>query len=96
MATAENTKPADLPMDAIREALLAALADLGIGAEQAVPDARLRDDLELDSTEIVQISLDLTRRLGVKVKLEDAADLTLAEVGDLVRRTAGTPAAGRR
>ena len=81
MATAEN-----LTTGTVMEALHTALGELGIEAEQAVPDATLRDDLELDSTEVVQISLELTRRLGFKVRLEDQPDLTLAEIGEYVVR----------
>jgi acyl carrier protein len=100
MATAESGSAgadgATLSADAVTETLTVALAELGIGADQVQPGARLRDDLELDSTEIVQVSLELTRHLGVKVKLEDAADLTLSEVCDLVLRTAGATPADRR
>lgn len=93
MATAENLTPGT-----VMDALHTALGELGIDADQAVADATLRDDLELDSTEVVQISLELTRRLGFKVRLEDQPDLTLAEIGEYVVRVgAGTaePAAER-
>jgi acyl carrier protein len=88
MATVEN-----LSLEVVRRQLDAALAELGLGADQVEASSRLREDLELDSTEIVQISLELGRHLGVKVKLEDAADLTVSEVCDLVLRTAGSGSA---
>jgi acyl carrier protein len=48
-------------------------------------------DLQLDSTETVEISLGLKRRLGVNIKLESRKDITLAEVGDIDKATAATP-----
>ena len=90
MATVENLSP-----EIVRQRLDAALAELGLGADQVESGSKLREDLELDSTEIVQISLELTRHLGVKVKLEDAADLTISEVCDLVLHTAAGGGAAR-
>jgi acyl carrier protein len=43
-------------------------------------DALLREDLQLDSTETVEIALGLKRKLGINVKLESRQDMTLAEV----------------
>ena len=56
------------------------LSDLGIPEELIRPNALLHRDLQLDSTEIVEISLALKRRLGIKLKLETRQDKTLAEV----------------
>ena len=68
------------------------LVDLGIPEESITDTALLRKDLQLDSTETVEISLGLKRRLGVNIKLESRKDITLAEVGDMVdKATAATP-----
>jgi acyl carrier protein len=60
--------------------LKAILADLGIPSEVLRADTLLHQDLQLDSTEIVEISLGLKRRLGVSIKLESRQDMTLAEM----------------
>ena len=56
------------------------LTDLGIPEELIHKDALLREDLQLDSTETVEISLALKRQLGVNVKLEGRQDMTLAQL----------------
>ncbi len=61
------------------------LDDLGIPEELIQPNALLHRDLQLDSTEIVEISLALKRRLGIKLKLETRDDKSLAEVCTLIR-----------
>ena len=50
------------------------LKNLGIPEELIQPDALLHRDLQLDSTETIEISLALKRRLGLKVKLETRQD----------------------
>ncbi|WP_216595674.1 acyl carrier protein [Myxosarcina sp. GI1] len=60
------------------------LKDLGIPKDLIRANAAINRDLQLDSTEIVEISLALKRRLGVKVKLESRQDKTLAEVSDAI------------
>lgn len=60
------------------------LNNLGIPEELIYPDALLHRDLQLDSTEIVEISLALKRRLGIKLKLETRSDKSLAEVCTLI------------
>ncbi len=66
-------------MDTLKEILL----ELGITESEITETAFLRKDLQLDSTETVQIALELKRRLGVNVKLEARQDMTLAQVCDL-------------
>ena len=56
------------------------LRNLGIAEELLYDDALLYRDLQLDSTEIVEIALALKRQLGVALKLETRQDKTLAEV----------------
>ena len=68
------------------------LTDLGISEDSITADALLRKDLQLDSTETVEISLGLKRRLGVNVKLESRKDMTLAQVCEMVDQVmAATP-----
>ena len=67
-------------VDDVLAVVLAALAELGIEAAAVTTDARLRADLELDSTELVQLSLELTRHVGVAVRLSAKDDLTVAQV----------------
>ncbi|MDP8964493.1 MAG: acyl carrier protein [Cyanobacteriota bacterium] len=73
-------------MDTIKamDALKAILIDLGIPEESIHQDALLREDLQLDSTETVEIALGLKRKLGVNVKLESRQDMTLAQLGNRV------------
>jgi acyl carrier protein len=69
-------------MDTIKaiDVLKAILTDLGIPEELIHQDALLREDLQLDSTETVEIALGLKRKLGINVKLESRQDMTLAQV----------------
>ena len=68
----------------VRDEVVATLAEMGISDEQMTDDAHLQSDLELDSTEVVQIALEMKRRFGVEVKLEAGDDLTIGEVCKLV------------
>ena len=68
----------------VMDTLKATLTDLGIPEEMIHQDALLREDLQLDSTETVELALALKRRLGVSVKLEGRKDITLAQLCDLV------------
>ncbi|PSB25438.1 acyl carrier protein [Stenomitos frigidus ULC18] len=67
-------------MDTLTEILL----ELGIDQSDINEDAYLRKDLQLDSTETVQIALEIKRRLGASVKLEARQDTTIAQVCDKV------------
>lgn len=62
------------------ETLKVILIGLGIPGNLLHSDAFIHRDLQLDSTEIVEISLGLKRRLGVSVKLESRQDMTIAQV----------------
>lgn len=79
-----STSPEPVDPTTVAAALHRALGELGIDEADITPGARLREDLELDSTEIVQVSLDLTRLSGTKVKLEADTDYTVEEVVALV------------
>lgn len=60
------------------------LKDLGIPAESIHPDALLHQDLQLDSTETIEVALALKRKLGINIKLETRQDKSLAEVCTLI------------
>jgi acyl carrier protein len=75
----------------VADALTGSLVGLGVEAAAIRPDVRLHEDLELDSTEMVQVSLDLTRRLGVRVRLEPKANGTFLDACAAVVRQAGGP-----
>ena len=60
------------------------LVDLGIPKELLHDDTLLHQDLQLDSTEIVEIVLGLKQNLGISLKLGGRQDLTLAEVCDRI------------
>ena len=60
------------------------IRDLGIPKDLIRANALINRDLQLDSTEIVEISLALKRRLGIRVKLESRQDKTLAEVSEAI------------
>ncbi|HYW25253.1 MAG TPA: phosphopantetheine-binding protein [Terriglobales bacterium] len=77
--------------DQVADALAGSLTELGIDASAIHPDVRLREDLELDSTEMVQVSLDLTRRLGVRIRLAPGANDTFQDACEAVAREASDP-----
>jgi len=60
------------------------LVGLGLPEADIQPSARLHGDLELDSTELVEVTLELKRRLDAEVKLETGADLTVGVLCRLV------------
>lgn len=66
------------------ERLKAILVDLGIPRESLHDDTLLHRDLQLDSTEIVEIVLGLKQDLGIRIKLGGRQDLTLAQVCDCI------------
>ncbi len=68
----------------IDPALKSVLIDLGFSEEELTDTASIRQDLQLDSTETVDISLGLKRRLGINIKLESRQDMTLAEVSEKI------------
>ena len=74
--------------DQVASALAGSLAGLGIEREAIRPDARLHEDLGLDSMEMVQVSLDLSRRLGVRVRLEHRDNGTFLDACDALARQA--------
>ena len=83
-------------MDTIKamDALKAILTDIGIPEQLIHQDASLREDLQLDSTETVEIALGLKRKLGVNVKLEGRQDMTLAQVCNKVEAAMSSASEG--
>jgi acyl carrier protein len=69
----------------VMDKLKTILVDLGIPRESLHNDAFLHRDLQLDSTEIVEIVLGLKQDLGIRVKLGGRQDLTLTQVGDRIK-----------
>jgi acyl carrier protein len=59
------------------------LTELGLDPKEVTGDAQLAADLDLDSTERVELALEMKRRLGVEVKLETERDYTVADVAEL-------------
>ena len=76
------------------DTLKATLTDLGIPEELIHQDALVREDLQLDSTETVEVALALKRQLGVSVKLEGRQDITLAQLCDRVEIAMSSDPAG--
>ncbi|MBE7384667.1 MAG: acyl carrier protein [Leptolyngbya sp. SIO1E4] len=74
----------------VMDVLKAILVDLGISAESLHEETLLYKDLQLDSTETVEVSLGLKRRLGVSVKLESRQDMTLIQVCGLIEAAVAT------
>jgi acyl carrier protein len=66
-----------------RSAVLAVLADVGLEVGSLTDDTRFRDELDVDSTELVEISVAVERKLGVIISSEDF--VKVYTVGDLVR-----------
>ncbi len=75
-------------MDTLKDILI----ELGISEDLLTEDALLKKDLQLDSTETVEISLALKRRLGVNVKIESRKDTTLAQLCEMVDQATVTTA----
>ncbi len=68
----------------INPALKKVLIDLGFEEAELSDTASIRQDLQLDSTETVDISLGLKRRLGINIKLESRQDMTLAQISEKI------------
>ncbi|MDV3347341.1 acyl carrier protein [Leptolyngbyaceae cyanobacterium CCMR0082] len=64
--------------------LMDILYELGIPTDELNPDSFLYKDLQLDSTEIVEVAVVLKQKFGVRIKLEGRRDKTLSEVCDLI------------
>jgi acyl carrier protein len=63
-----------------REVLHKILVDLGIDEERLIDEARLFTDLQIDSTEAVEVALSLKKAFGVSVKLDGASDPRIVDL----------------
>jgi acyl carrier protein len=70
----------------INPSLKEILLDLGFSEDELTENTLIRKDLQLDSTETVDISLGIKRRIGASIKLESRQDQTLAQVSELIDR----------
>ena len=62
---------------------------LQLGVEQASPDARLQEDLEADSADVLNLVVALEDRYGIAVSEEDVAGLrTVDDLHRLASRLA--------
>jgi acyl carrier protein len=77
-----NSPKAIETMDTLKQVL----ADLGIPVESLRENTLLRRDLQLDSTEIVEMALGLKRRLKVNTKIENQQDKTLADICESIAK----------
>ncbi|MGN9913961.1 acyl carrier protein [Phytohabitans sp. LJ34] len=76
----------------IRETLVEVFRELKIDPTGIEPDSRLREDLEIDSTEMVEIAVALEKRLSISIDTDDF--LALKTFGDMMWHVAaaGLPA----
>ncbi|MDQ2810882.1 MAG: phosphopantetheine-binding protein [Actinomycetota bacterium] len=70
--------------DDVTVAITKIFCELGIEPAAITETATLGDELELDSTDAVEVSLGLKRRFGVEVKVQVKGDLTVADLHDAV------------
>jgi acyl carrier protein len=70
------------------------LIELGFSEEELKESTSIRQDLQLDSTETVDISLGLKRRLGINIKLESRQDTTLAQISEKIAQALSQTSAG--
>ncbi len=70
--------------DDVTKAITEILCDLGVEPAAIRDNATLGDELELDSTDAVEVSLGLKRRFQVEVKTQVKGDHTVASLRDAV------------
>lgn len=68
----------------VQQALAEILSELGVEQEAIDDSAVLGADLELDSTDAVEIGLELKRRFSVSVKVQVKGSETLGDLTKLV------------
>src|SRR5262249_31626964 len=76
----EHTMTPDIALDHIRQALV---QRIGVPAEQVVPEAKLRDDLEMDSLDMVELITLVEDELGHNLEVMQLEDVLT--VGDVVK-----------
>jgi acyl carrier protein len=70
--------------DDVTKAITEILCELGIESTAISDSVTLGDELELDSTDAVEVSLGLKRRFRVEVKVQVKGDQTVADLRDAV------------
>lgn len=79
-----------VPSDAeLRQILVAALGRVApeVDASALTPDAELREELEIDSIDVLNLAIGLHEATGVEIPERDYAELaTLARAGAYLRR----------
>lgn len=73
-----------------RDQLLLLLKDLGFEPSELTDDTRFKEDLSIDSTELVEISVAVERKMLVPIDSKTLWSLTT--VGDLVELIESSPA----
>jgi acyl carrier protein len=73
-----------------RDQLLSLLQELGFEPSELTDDARFREDLSIDSTELVEISVAVEQKMLVPIDSETL--WSLSTVGDLVELVESSPA----
>jgi acyl carrier protein len=68
----------------VRQAVAEILAEIGVEPESIAGPAVLGRDLELDSTDAVEVGLELKRRFNVSVRVQVKGDETVASLVGLV------------
>ena len=70
--------------DDVTKAITEILCELGIESTAISDSVTLGDELELDSTDAVEVSLGLKRRFRVEGKVQVKGDQTVADLRDAV------------
>lgn len=68
----------------IMNTLKAILTDLGFAEDSLHENACLRENLQLDSVETVELALRLKQTLGINLKLQVRNDMTLGQLCHLI------------
>lgn len=71
-------------------ALTELLSELGVEPDMITGTAVLGADLELDSTDAVEVGLGLKRRFEVSIKVQVKGDATINDLVELVMQEAGS------
>lgn len=70
-------------MSSVAEQVQEIVVDLlGVGADQVIPEARFREDLEADSLDLVELIMAFEEKFGGEISDEDAQKITT--VGDAI------------
>lgn len=62
------------------------LVEMGVEEHNISDDSRIRDNLGLDSTEVVELRLEIRERFGVQVDFTARPDFTVSELDALIEQ----------